>query len=495
LALALGLAAVLGATVTAQGPTGDVPFTEPEKVRVPLDKSVPAEKQAEKDAETDCYPCYYWVTGIRIQKLDYPNYQPLGGWQFTVFNSANQQVAQGATGPNGVVDFFNLPPGTYRVVETPQTNWQSYYPQSGQIVVPVYGGYVTFFRFYNRQGGIVPIGTPPTATVGPPPPPTLTPQTPGQVGTLRVCKLNVTNPQSPQPVGGWPFTVTRGQQVVGAFTTSAQQGGGEQIIQLPVGSYRVEEAMQPGWEFVRVVPDSDGAANRSTVVDVVAGQTTLVTFENRQGGQQTGGAVRVCKLDVTNQPERSVSGWPMSLQATGPGGGARYGYTGFDGCLTFTNLPAGPYNVEEGRPGGWEFVSVDPNDGQDPGYRTSVTVTGGETANVTFRNRRIVPASIKVCKLNVTSAPETPINGWQMLLRRPDNNGVLASGLTGTYYSGPGCVTFGNLVPGSYVIEEAAYPGWTFVSVTPDDGTTTDLRTTITVANGENATVTFRNRR
>ena len=492
LALMVSLAVALSATVSAQGPTDDVPYTQPEKIRLPQDKPGTEATQQQKDAETDCYPCTYWVTGIRIQKLNYPTYQPLAGWQFTVFNAANQQVAQGVTDANGYADFFNLAPGTYRVVETPQTNWSSYYPQTGQVTLPVYGGYVTFFRFYNRQGGIVP---PPPTTVTP----TATAPSPPSLGSLTVCKLDVTNPQAPTPVAGWPFTVARvGGPVVGTFQTSQAQGGCETVIQLPVGQYRVEEGMLGGWDFVSVDPDTDGPGNRSTVVNVTTGPgAATVTFRNKRvAGPQAGGAIRACKLDVTSaQQGQAVAGWFMSIQVAAPGGGTRYGYTGYDGCVTFPNLPPGSYTVSEAQRNGWQFVGVDPANPQSQPYTTTATVTDGATTTVTFRNQRIVPASIRVCKLNTSATPESPINGWQMVLRRSPDAAVLASGWTGTYYSGPGCVTFGNLVPGTYIVEEAAYPGWALTSITPDDANTTDLRTTITVGNGENATVTFRNHR
>jgi len=311
---------------------------------------------------------------------------------------------------------------------------------------------------------------------------------------LKVCKLDVSNPAAPQPVAGWIFSYARvGGGPSGSYPTSGQQGGCETVIQLPVGNYTVSETMQPGWEFVGVAPDTDGPGNLTTVVPVQSGQTTTVTFQNRHTQAQTSGAIKACKLDVT-AAERSVSGWPIGIQQQPAAGGFRYGYTGYDGCVTFNNLQPGAYAVEESRINGWEFVSATPDDGADPGYRTSVTIAGGETKTVTFRNRRIVPASIKVCKLWVGGPTEQPVNGWQMTLRRQDNT-PLASGLTGTYYSGPGCVTFGNLQPGTYFIDEASYPGWAFVSVTPDDANTTDLRTTITIGNGESKDVTFRNRR
>ncbi len=493
LALMLGLAVVLSAPAAAQGPAGDV-ITAPEQIRVPLDKAGADATTEQKQAETDCYPCSYWVTGIRIQKLSYPLGQPLAGWQFTVFNAANQQVAQDVTGPNGYVDFFNLAPGVYRVVETQQTNWTSYYPNTGQITIPVYGGYVTFFRFYNQQGGIVPPpGTPPA---------TVTVPTPPQVGSLTVCKLDVTNSPAGTPVGGWPFTVTRGPVVVGTFTTSPTQGGCETIIQLPVGQYLVEEGTRQGWEFVGVEP-AGAPGSRATLVNVTAGPNAArVTFRNRQvAGPQTGGAIRACKLDVTSNAQgQAVAGWFMSIQVSAPGGGTRYGYTGYDGCVTFLNLPPGAYTVSEAQRSGWQFVSVDPAAPPPPSgtpapYTTTATVAAGATTTVTFRNQRILPASIRVCTLNTSATPEVPINGWQVWLRRSPDAAILANAWTGTFYSGAGCVTFGNLVPGAYIIEEAAYPGWRLQSVTPDDANTTDLRTTVTVGNGENATVTFRNQR
>lgn len=491
LAIALALVAGLGNVVFAQGPGDDVPFKEAEQIRVPLQAE--GASKAEAQAETDCYPCVYWVTGLRIQKLNMDRYLPLAGWQFTVYNSANQQVAQGVTGANGYVDFFNLPPGYYRVVETPQVNWQMIYPPSGEVVLPVYGGYVTFFRFYNRQGGIVPPGTVTPGTVTPTP--TATAPSPPQVGSLKVCKLDVTNAQNPQPVAGWPFRIVRqGGVPSGTYSTSGPQGGCETIIQLPIGNYTVEEILQPGWEFHRVVPDTNGGGNLSTVVPVVSGQTTLVTFENRRAGAQGAGSIKVCKLDVSSGSERAVSGWPMAIQAQPASGSYRTSYTGQDGCVTFTGLTPGSYAIEEGRVAGWEFVSVNPDDGVDPGYRTTVAIAGGETKTVTFRNRRLVPGSIRVCKLDATTTNEQLVNGWLMRLRRPDNT-LLATGYTGTFYSGRGCVTFGNLTPGTYIVEEAEYAGWRLDSIDPDDPNHGDLRTTIVVGNGENKTVTFRNKR
>ncbi len=499
LVLALGLLIGLGQAATAQGPDPNVPHKDPEQLRIPLKEGADAQKQ-QAEAETDCYPCNYWVTGLRLQKLAADTFQPLAGWTFTVYGPNNVQVAQGQTGPNGLVDFFNLPPGTYRVVETPQTNWTPYYPASGEVIVPVYGGYVTFFRFYNRQGGIVPPGTgTPTVTATP----TGTPPTPPptQTGALQICKRDVSNAASPQPVAGWFITLAR--QGGGPYGTVATQGpdGCVTVPNLPAGNYRLEELMQPGWEFGQVTPDTDGPNNRSTVVGVAVGQTAQVVFDNRRTVVQTGATIRACKLEVTTaQPQgRPVSGWPMGIRVQPAAGGFRFGYTGYDGCVNFTNLPAGTYEVEESRIAGWQFVGVEPaypNPPQGtPQERTLITLTGSATQTVTFRNSRIVPASIKVCKIGVYGGGETLLNGWQMILRRQDGTPI-ASGLTGTFYSGQGCVTFGNLQPGSYQIEEASYFGWTFQSV-QGPGVTSPAagRAAITVANGESPTVTFRNTR
>ncbi|RME48899.1 MAG: hypothetical protein D6791_02225 [Chloroflexi bacterium] len=93
--------------------------------------------------------------GLRVYALDANSRQaglfrvPLPDAAFTVYDASGNFVANGVTGCGGFVDFNNLGPGQYRVVDANEADAAYRYPLSGERWVSVQFGALTSTWFFT----------------------------------------------------------------------------------------------------------------------------------------------------------------------------------------------------------------------------------------------------------------------------------------------------------------------------------------------------------
>ena len=364
----------------------------------------------------------------------------VAGWHFEVKNSSGTVIGNYVTDSTGIIALA-LEPGTYTVTETDgeKEYWEN--DANHTKTVTVKAGQTAKVTFTNKW-----------------------------VGKAKVIKT-ATNGGS---VKGWTFTIKNASGTfVGKYTTDAD---GLIAVNLEPGTYTVQETPvdDPYW-----VCDTE-----VKTITVKAGETASVSFQNRYIGK-----AKIIKT-LEDPDSGTVEGWTFEVKASD---GSLIGTykTGADGTIV-CDLTPGTYTVTEILEDGsyWECVS---------GLSQTVTVKGGQTAEVTFRNA-LRPADIMVYKVDTLGAPlaevefllewsEDGIN-WNAVTYT-DSDKVVKGGCTsvglkdGKLVSGrDGVVHFTGLHPelqyrltetkapdGYHLLNGPAYEG----GITPDETLTVEL--------------------
>lgn len=275
-------------------------------------------------------------------------------------------------------------------------------------------------------------------------------------------------------VEGWTFTIKNSTGTfVGKYTTDAD---GLIVANLEPGTYTVQETPvdDPYW-----VCDTE-----VKTITVKAGETASVSFRNQYVGR-----AKIIKT-LEDPDSGTVGGWTFEVKASD---GSLIGTytTDADGTIV-CDLTPGTYTVTEILEDGsyWECVS---------GLSQTVTVKGGQTAEVTFQNA-LRPADIMVYKVDTLGAPlaeaefllewsEDGVN-WQSVTYTDSGKvvkgGCTSAGLTdGKLVSGKdGVVHFTGLHPelqyrltetkapeGYHLLAGPAFEG----GITPDEALTVEL--------------------
>ena len=269
----------------------------------------------------------------------------VAGWHFEVKNSSGTVVGNYVTDSTGVIALA-LEPGTYTVTETDgeKEYWEN--DANPTKTVTVKAGQTAKVTFTNKW-----------------------------LGKAKVIKT-ATNGGS---VEGWTFTIKNASGTfVGKYTTDAD---GLIAVNLEPGTYTVQETPvdDPYW-----VCDTE-----VKTITVKAGETASVSFRNQYVGR-----AKIIKT-LEDPDSGTVEGWTFEVKASD---GSLIGTytTGADGTIV-CDLTPGTYTVTEILEDGsyWECVS---------GLSQTVTVKGGQTAEVTFRNA-LRPADIMVFKVDTLGAP------------------------------------------------------------------------------------------
>jgi uncharacterized surface anchored protein len=264
----------------------------------------------------------------------------LAGWHFEVKNSGGKVIGTYETDKTGVI-VVDLEPGTYTVTETDAAKeyWENDTVPSRTVTVKAgETAKVTFTNRWIGKGKIVK-----TATNG---------------GTVE----------------GWTFTVTNSTGTfVGKYTTDAD---GLIVADLEPGTYTV----------VETVPDSPYwiCDTEAKTITVKPGETASVSFQNRYMGQ-----AKIIKT-LEDSTEGTVEGWTFQIKASD---GSDVGTFKTDASGTILHvLEPGTYTVTEilEEDSYWECTS---------GLSQTITVKGGQTAEVTFQNA-LRPAEILVYKVD-----------------------------------------------------------------------------------------------
>lgn len=171
------------------------------------------------------------------------------------------------TDGTGAYRFDGLPLGEYRMWEEMQTGWEPV--TSPEFTVTLrQAGVCVQTRFKNRQATPTPTATrTPTAT------PTATPTSAlACIDGKKVDALNVGLP-------GWVINVQRADGTGPVYTDTTDGTGAYRFDGLPVGTYRIWEVMQPGWEPV-TPPELQVTLSRTDVC-------LTTQFQNRQAPTPT----------------------------------------------------------------------------------------------------------------------------------------------------------------------------------------------------------------
>lgn len=364
----------------------------------------------------------------------------VAGWHFEVKNSSGTVIGNYVTDSTGIIALA-LEPGTYTVTETDgeKEYWEN--DANPSKTVTVKAGQTAKVTFTNKW-----------------------------LGKAKVIKT-ATNGGS---VEGWTFTIKNASGTfVGKYTTDKN---GLIAVNLEPGTYTVQETSvdDPYW-----VCDTE-----VKTITVKAGETASVSFKNQYVGR-----AKIIKT-LEDPDSGTVEGWTFEVKASD---GSLIGTytTGADGTI-LCDLTPGTYTVTEILEEGsyWECVS---------GLTQTVTVKGGQTAEVTFTNA-LRPADILVYKVDTLGAPlaeaefllEWSENGtnWNAVTYT-DSDQVVKGGCTsaglkdGKLVSGKdGVVHFTGLHPelqyrltetkapeGYHLLGEPAYEG----GITPDETLTVEL--------------------
>ena len=364
----------------------------------------------------------------------------VAGWHFEVKDSSGTVVGNYVTDSTGVIALA-LEPGTYTVTETDgeKEYWEN--DDNPTKTVTVKAGQTAKVTFTNKW-----------------------------LGKAKVIKT-ATNGGT---VEGWTFTIKNASGTfVGKYTTDAD---GLIAVNLEPGTYTVQETPvdDPYW-----VCDTE-----VKTITVKAGETASVSFKNQYVGR-----AKIIKT-LEDSDSGTVEGWTFEIKASD---GSLIGTytTGADGTIV-CNLTPGTYTVTEILEEGsyWECVSE---------LTQTVTVKGGQTAEVTFTNA-LRPADILVYKVDILGAPlaeaefllEWSEDGtnWQPVTYTDSENvtkGTCTSAglVDGKLVSGrDGVVHFTGLHPelqyrltetkapeGYHLLGEPAYEG----GITPDETLTVEL--------------------
>ena len=364
----------------------------------------------------------------------------VAGWHFEVQNSSGTVIGNYVTDSTGIIALA-LEPGTYTVTETDgeKEYWEN--DANPTKTVTVKAGQTAKVTFTNKW-----------------------------VGKAKVIKT-ATNGGS---VKGWTFTIKNASGTfVGKYTTDAD---GLIVANLEPGTYTVQETPvdDPYW-----VCDTE-----VKTITVKAGETASVSFRNEYVGR-----AKIIKT-LEDPDSGTVEGWTFEVKASD---GTLIGTykTGADGTIVCDLIP-GTYTVTEilDENSYWECVTD---------ISQTVTVKGGQTAEVTFKNV-LRPADILVYKVDVLGAPlaeaefllEWSEDGtnWQPVTYTDSENvtkGTCTSAglVDGKLVSGrDGVVHFTGLHPelqyrltetkapeGYHLLGEPAYEG----GITPDETLTVEL--------------------
>ena len=277
----------------------------------------------------------------------------LGGWTFRVQDSDGKAIGEYTTDETGYACTENLTPGRYIVLELPTEDpyWTTELGFHDVIVKP---GATVVDSWHNKEQGLV-----------------------------WVYKKTNTG----DSVEGWQITIYSDEgctQEVGSITTNAEGKAG---LYLEPGIYWAKET---GDEHGRFEDEYWMVDESIQKFEIQPHADTEITFTNVQYGK--------LKIIKTVEGDGNVEGW--QFQITNADGEVLEGSpftTDQDGIILTENLLPGEYTVEELLPEDslYKCKSKNPK---------TVTVTRGETAEVTFVNG-LRPGNITLEKVDITGNP------------------------------------------------------------------------------------------
>ncbi len=374
------------------------------------------------------------ISGLKFHDLSCEGHQGpgepgLAGWIFHLDRDGvpDQSVA---TDINGVYTFVGLSPGTYTVTEQVQGGWWQSTPDPASIPVTTSGTVVTGIDFGNCE----------VATIS---------------GT-KFEDLNDNGAWDPGEPGlpGWTIHLDGDGDGVPDRSETTAADGSYRFSGVDQGTYVVTEQLQAGWMQTTVNPPSITITFPGTTV-------TGVDFGNFRLGRIFGAKFEDLDHSGTREPgEPGIPGWVIFLDGNGDGVPDMQTATDLNGDYQFLNLSPHNYAVTEELQFGWIQTTPDPTP-------VSINASGDNLAGGDFGNFRMgVIGGAKFDDRNadgIWGPGEPGLSGWTITLHEdgdglPDRN---------TVTDGDGQYSFGDLLPGSYVITELFQTGWIQTTADP----------------------------
>ncbi len=262
---------------------------------------------------------------------------------------------------------------------------------------------------------------------------------------------------------------------------------------LTPGSYTITEAQVVGWDLTNLqfVGDTDNGslvnlATRTITVDVDPGENITVTFTNTQRG-----GITVIKNAIPDGPQDFSFSGTLPVFSLDDDNDPTLSNTAL-----FSNLTPGSYTITEAQVVGWDLTNLqfvgDTDNGSLVNLATrtiTVDVDPGENITVTFTNTQ--RGGITVIKNAIPDGPQDfSFSGTLPVFSLDDDANPTLSNTR----------VFSNLLPGSYVLNEAVVAGWNLANIViqgdTDNGSIVNIpnRTvTIDVDPGEAIQVIFIN--
>jgi protocatechuate 3,4-dioxygenase beta subunit len=261
----------------------------------------------------------------------------------------------------------------------------------------------------------------------------------------------------------------------GEPTTTTGPDGSFTFTGLRAGTYKIEEVVPGGFE--RTAPNPVGYYMAS----VTPGQNAAGNdFANTQLVSISGRKYQDLTANGITADDTGLAGVTIYIDSNNSGsldGGEPTTTTAPDGSYSFTGLMPGTYVVREVVQSGW--VGTAPASGS-----YSVTLNSGDNAtNKDFANTQyggISGTKYKDLTGNGLTSDDTPLAGTTIYIDL-NNNGSLNAGEPFTTTAADGSYSFGNLLPGTYVIREISPAGYFRTAPAADSYV-------VTLVSGQNAT-------
>lgn len=290
-----------------------------------------------------------------------------------------------------------------------------------------------------------------------------------QLGSISGLKYNDLNgnglrdPNEPT-LSNWQIYLdlnTNSQLDANEPATFTDGAGNYFFANLPPGTYRVREVLQPNWK--RTTPNPEPITlNSGTNIGGVnfgnlffAGNISGTKFNDANGN------------GLIEPGEPPLAGWQIYLDLNTNDridDGEPFTFTNAEGNYAFVNIPPATYSVREVLQPNWRQTV--PNPGPIP------INPGSNIANVNFGNNFLIGSisGIKYNDLNANGlrdATDPPLANWQIYIDSNGNN-QFDAGESTTLTNAEGSYTFGNVPSGTYTVREVLQPGW--VQITPNPG-------------------------
>ncbi len=229
----------------------------------------------------------------------------------------------------------------------------------------------------------------------------------------------------------------------GEINTSLSHAQTSMKIVVP-GQYQISETAKAGWDLTDIscTDGNSGGAGSTATYNVEAGEEVKCTFTNTKRGE-----IIVEKLTV--------------------GGDASFGFTGeINTSLSHAQTDnkvviPGQYQISETAKSGWDLTKLSCNDSNSSGNGATATynVEPGETVKCTFTNTK--RGAVTIVKRTEGQVQLDPFGTFGYTTDIVDGqvvNGEFSLTTTAAGVGGQDSVTFSNMLPGSYSVDETGSP-------------------------------------